>query len=148
MTISLAEFGLGMEVDKREHTCLAIRTYATFREDHDALLPEGYQELFIEDNSDGEPEDNLCKERECTFIDEDSAMVSYFVFDHSAFQAYQNSQHEEDEHSVYQALIPASLPAACPLFMASVGTSGTANTSSALSNSNTPTSVRATSHLL
>ncbi|KAE9389920.1 hypothetical protein BT96DRAFT_1066449 [Gymnopus androsaceus JB14] len=117
VAISLTEFGLGMEVAKRQHLCLAIRTYATFREDHDALLPDGYQELFIEDDSDGEPVNNLCDERECVIIDEDNAM------------------NEEDEHSVRQTLIPASLPAACPLLMASAGTSSAASTSGAIGTS-------------
>lgn len=60
---------------RRDHTCLSIRTYATFREDHDALIPEGYQELFLEEGPDGELADTLCDEQDCAVIDEDDAMV-------------------------------------------------------------------------
>lgn len=77
INIGLSEFGLGKELFSRCHQCLSIRTYATFREDHDALLPDGYKKLFLEDQ-DGELVDNLCEEQQCTVVD-DSAMVSFDV---------------------------------------------------------------------
>lgn len=83
--ISLAEFGLGIEVAKREHVCLAIRMYAIFREDHDALLPEGYQDLFLEDGLDGESIDNLCDEQECAIVDENRIMVRYLDYNCTSF---------------------------------------------------------------
>ncbi|KAJ3714576.1 hypothetical protein DFJ43DRAFT_1160836 [Lentinula guzmanii] len=49
--ISLADFGLGLEVIARHHRCLSIRTYATFREDFDALLPHGFLHLFVDEDS-------------------------------------------------------------------------------------------------
>ncbi|KAE9383466.1 hypothetical protein BT96DRAFT_1033001 [Gymnopus androsaceus JB14] len=99
--ISLSEFGLGTELVKRNHTCLPIRTYATFREDYDALLPDGYEELFLEEGPDGEAVDTLCDEQECMVIDEDDIMRPI--------------QDEEDTRDVEQALVQATLPAAQPL---------------------------------
>ncbi|KAE9393326.1 hypothetical protein BT96DRAFT_999572 [Gymnopus androsaceus JB14] len=116
---SLAEFGLGTELLKREHKCLSIRTYATFREDHDALLPEGYQNLFLEEGPDGQSVDVLCDEQGCVLIDEDNVMD------------------QDDERTVQQALISPSLPAARPL---------SANASNSVTSTSMPTTSGQSNH--
>lgn len=50
--------------------------------------PEGYQQLFVEEGLDGEPVDNLCDKQECAIIDNDDAMVCYFVFHNNTFLAH------------------------------------------------------------
>ncbi|KAJ3793016.1 hypothetical protein GGU11DRAFT_854086 [Lentinula aff. detonsa] len=67
--ISLADFGLGLEVIARHHRCLSIRTYATFREDFDALLPHGFLHLFVDEDS---LEDHLCEDEGCLLVEEEN----------------------------------------------------------------------------
>ncbi|KAE9388836.1 hypothetical protein BT96DRAFT_1003817 [Gymnopus androsaceus JB14] len=117
---SVAEFGLGTEILKQEHKCLSIRTYATFREDHDALLPEGYQNLFLEEGPDGQSVDVLCDEQGCVLIDENlidenNVMAHYFTIYPMISYLFATAQDQDNECMVQQALISPNLPAAQPL---------------------------------
>ncbi|KAJ3780174.1 hypothetical protein GGU10DRAFT_437944 [Lentinula aff. detonsa] len=71
VNISLADFGLGSEVIPRHHRCLSIRTYATFREDFDALLPHGFLNLFVDEDS---LEDHLCADEGCLLVEEENPL--------------------------------------------------------------------------
>ncbi|KAJ3991902.1 hypothetical protein F5050DRAFT_1812031 [Lentinula boryana] len=73
VNISLADFGLGSEVIARHHRCLSIRTYATFREDFDALLPHGFSNLFVDEDS---LEDHLCEDEGCLLVEEENCLES------------------------------------------------------------------------